>query len=75
MNIGLVLSWQVLDYYRYNLRRIWTSQSLLPSLGLSSRCSNLSRALSPEHASESDAQGVPLLAPSRIGYSFHIIYI
>ena len=28
-------------------------QSLLPSLDRSSRCSNLGRALSPEHASES----------------------
>jgi len=52
-------------------------QSPLPSLNLSSRRSNLSRALSPEHASESAGSrlGGPNLAPSRIGYSFYIIYI
>jgi hypothetical protein len=55
----------------------WAYQSPLPSLDLSSRCSNLSRALSPEHASESagSLSGGPILAPSRIGYSFYIIYI
>jgi hypothetical protein len=31
----------------------WAQQSPFPSLDLSSRCSNLSRALSPEHANES----------------------
>jgi len=46
-------------------------------MDLSSRCSNLSRALSPKHGSESAGPrlGGPILAPSRIGYSFYIIYI
>jgi hypothetical protein len=51
-------------------------QSSLPSLDRNSR-SNLSRALSPEHVDESAGfcSGGPPLAPSRIDYSFHIIYI
>jgi hypothetical protein len=53
-----------------------------PSLDLSSRCSNLSWALNPEPWALSPEQadkstgwclGDPLLAPSRIGYSFYII--
>jgi hypothetical protein len=48
-----------------------------PPSYVSSRCSNLSRSLSPEHADESAGVygGDLLLAPLRIAYSFHVIYI
>jgi hypothetical protein len=54
----------------------WAYQNPLPSLNLSSRRSNLSRSLSPEHASESAGLRLsgPLLVPSRIGYTFCVIY-
>ena len=52
-------------------------QSSLPSLDLSSRCSNQSRVLSPEHANElaRSCSGEPLLVPSRICNNCHPIYL
>jgi hypothetical protein len=48
------LSFEILSHdFHYNLQQSDPYQSPLPSLDLSSRCSNLSRALSPEHANES----------------------
>jgi len=59
-------------------------QNPFPSWNLSNRRSNLSRVLSPEHANKSAGfvLGGPfpdplrtLSSPSRIGYSFYIIFI
>jgi len=54
----------------------WLHQSPFPSLDLSSRCSNLNRALSPEHADESagSCSRDPVLATFQNRLQFPIIY-